>query len=445
MPRWTFPARHPRTWSWQPSCAACSRGRRRPSAAADAAACCGTWMSRISKQGLLPTPSRATPSRSTMGRDFANEWLRLRHTRDYFRYRCAVTCLRRSRRGRRRPRGAQRAHLRCPAGARFARTANGAGTRDCRNARPRPRPWPTSAAWVVWSPRSNLDLYGNTAPVTLLDRFGIGIALGTDWLASGSMNLLRELAAPTSSTISATGGTSPTSSSGAWSRPTQLSWLVSKAELGLLAPGQLADLAVFDAKGRTDHRAVIAAEPADVVLVLRGGRPLYGDQALLASPALGAAACEPLTVCDTPKLVCAAGDTGVSLADLASAAQAVHPLFFCGAPAPEPSCVPFRTGEYDGSRSPTDADGDGVADAADRCPQVFDPPRPMDATEQADSDGDGRGDACDPCPLDAGDACCAAVRGRRRPRWDRERQRQLPGTRESGTTGQRRRSTRGPV
>lgn len=40
-----------------------------------------------------------------------------------------------------------------------------------------------------------------------------------------------------------------------------------------------------------------------------------------------------------------------------------------------------------------DADGDGVPDACDKCPQVYDP-------DQADDDVDGRGNACDVCPLD---------------------------------------------
>jgi cytosine/adenosine deaminase-related metal-dependent hydrolase len=47
---------------------------------------------------------------------------------------------------------------------------------------------------VVWSPRSNISLYGNTAPVTELRYAGVTIALGTDWLPRGSMNMLRELA-----------------------------------------------------------------------------------------------------------------------------------------------------------------------------------------------------------------------------------------------------------
>jgi hypothetical protein len=45
----------------------------------------------------------------------------------------------------------------------------------------------------------------------------------------------------------------------------------------------------------------------------------------------------------------------------------------------------------DGSPGAPDADGDGVPDATDRCPAVFDP-------GQGDRDGDGIGDACDQLP-----------------------------------------------
>lgn len=46
---------------------------------------------------------------------------------------------------------------------------------------------------LIWSPRSNITLYGDTARVTVAARLGVEIALGTDWMPSGSMNLLREL------------------------------------------------------------------------------------------------------------------------------------------------------------------------------------------------------------------------------------------------------------
>ncbi len=78
-----------------------------------------------------------------------------------------------------------------------------------------------------------------------------------------------------------------------------------------------------------------------------------------------------------------------------------YPLFFCKGETPkdEPSCVPYRD-TYPNGISATDRDGDGVPDATDNCPSVFNPPRPLDGTAQADVDGDGKGDACDAKPLD---------------------------------------------
>ena len=51
----------------------------------------------------------------------------------------------------------------------------------------------TQGASLVWSPRSNVSLYGDTALVSVYKRMGVNVALGTDWLPTGSMNLLREL------------------------------------------------------------------------------------------------------------------------------------------------------------------------------------------------------------------------------------------------------------
>ncbi len=258
------------------------------------------------------------------------------------------------------------------------------------------------SARVVWSPRSNVALYGNTAPVPLLLRSGVEVALGTDWLLTGSMNLLRELAcAKTWSDVyfdhalddhalfvmATTAGARAVGAGDA---------------IGRLAPGMLADVNIVDRRGREPYAALINAEPADFLLVSRGGQPLYGRAELLAG--LGTSGCDELDVCGAAQRVCTA-DSGFSLAELASTADATYPLFACDTPPNEPTCVPARPGEYDGVPNELDHDGDGVADGDDRCPSVFDPPRPLDAGAQADADGDGRGDACDPCPLDANDAC----------------------------------------
>lgn len=47
-------------------------------------------------------------------------------------------------------------------------------------------------AKVIWSPRSNVALYGRTLNVTYLLEAGITVALGTDWLPSGSATMGRE-------------------------------------------------------------------------------------------------------------------------------------------------------------------------------------------------------------------------------------------------------------
>lgn len=46
---------------------------------------------------------------------------------------------------------------------------------------------------LIWSPRSNVALYGETADIPALLRENVRIAIGTDWSVSGSYNMLEEL------------------------------------------------------------------------------------------------------------------------------------------------------------------------------------------------------------------------------------------------------------
>lgn len=265
-------------------------------------------------------------------------------------------------------------------------------------------------AKVIWSPRSNVDLYGNTAQITLLDYLGVPIALGTDWLPSGSMNLLRELRCADELNSQYFGG--HFTDKQLWQMVTTNAALALGVEsvLGSLKPGLVADIAVFNGKTKKDHRAILGAAVSDVVLVMRGGEVLYGDDAVANGLRPG---CETFEVCTLPKRACVAADVGGSttLSALMTTAQTSYPMFACpsandpdGTPGAEPSCVPYRPNEYNGVVAGMDDDGDGALNAADNCPTVFNPKRPMD-TQQSDDDGDGKGDACDPCPLDALDAC----------------------------------------
>jgi imidazolonepropionase-like amidohydrolase len=263
-----------------------------------------------------------------------------------------------------------------------------------------------AGAMVVWSPRSNISLYGDTAAVTAMDAMGVPISLGTDWIVSGSMNMLRELQCAVQLNRDQYDGYF--SDRQLWQMATVNGALAAGFEdaLGSLRPGLMADIAIFRGdEASTDHRAVLEADPSLVALVMRGGQVLYGDAALMAAGGVDAGDCETLAVCGVEKRVCVSRETGgaKTAQDLAAAIGGSYPLITCGQPQGEPTCTPTRV-TYPMSIVDGDRDGDGVGDEMDICPDVFDPIRDP-AVTQADGDADGAGDVCDPCPLDPNDGC----------------------------------------
>ena len=289
----------------------------------------------------------------------------------------------------------------------------------------------TDMTKVVWSPRSNVDLYGNTASVTMLDLVGVNICLGTDWVPSGSMNMLRELKCADS--LNQVYFDKHFSDADLWRMVTGNAASAVGAEyaIGHLKPGYLADIAIFDGTTSKDYRAVIDAGVEDVALVLRGGKAMYGDDALISNAAFGVGTgCEVIApdVCGKQKKACLdltftvpmpAPARPPTLAVVKAAGEVYYPLFFCKnvVPTNEPSCLPSRPGVvlgstvYTGAITPEDKDGDGIINEQDNCPLIFNPIRPMDKGAQADSDQDGIGDACDICPEDATQKCTRATGG----------------------------------
>lgn len=269
---------------------------------------------------------------------------------------------------------------------------------------------------LIWSPRTNIALYGLTAEVTTAAGVGVRIALGTDWTISGSMNMLRELRCADDLNRHQYNRFFTDRELVDMATVNAAEAMGVDGQLGSLAPGLWADVAIYEGLGRRNgYRAVIDAEPEDVLLVLRGGRVLYGDENLVA--ALDDDGCEPLVVCGSAKLACAESETGRTLSQLRWSArfrpdarvEEPYPLFFCGEPETEPTCIPYRPGTFSGQSHPDDVDGDGVPNDEDNCPAIFNPPRPMDNGRQSDVDADGVGDACDPCPLDPDSTVCTPL------------------------------------
>lgn len=257
---------------------------------------------------------------------------------------------------------------------------------------------------LIWSPRSNIALYGNTAEPQVMKRFNGNVAIGTDWTYSGSATVPRELACAASFDDEYLSNSF--TAEDLWKMATINAAIASGngAKTGSLEVGKIADIAVFRAAAGVTHGAVIGAWTDDILLTVRDGDVLYGEADVVA--ALDAT-CEAMTACGEARRVCATREmTGTTYATVKAGidgqAMPVYPAILCESDVEdlaEPSCTPWRTGEYTGEITVADPDGDGLTGAADNCPNVFNPKRAVDGANQADADADGVGDACDPTPI----------------------------------------------
>ncbi len=161
---------------------------------------------------------------------------------------------------------------------------------------------------LIWSPRSNIELYGDTADVASAKAAGVTIALAPDWSITGSDGTLAELTY--ASLWNQTHGhlfSDRDLVRMATVNAAQLSG--NAAHLGSLEPGHIADLLVITPDPATPtHDAwwtLTHASPAQVALLTVAGQPLYGDAALLREPFVPKS--ETLEVCGTQKALVLTG------------------------------------------------------------------------------------------------------------------------------------------
>lgn len=140
-----------------------------------------------------------------------------------------------------------------------------------------------AGAKLIWSPLSNLLLYGGTTDIPAALASGVLVCLGADWSPSGSKNLLGELKVAHEYDLLR------------WGRVISDQELVRMVTLnpsialglddkiGRIKAGYYADLAVFRKRGTDPYRSLIESIERDVRLVIVGGMPYYGDRALLAA------------------------------------------------------------------------------------------------------------------------------------------------------------------
>jgi 5-methylthioadenosine/S-adenosylhomocysteine deaminase len=132
-------------------------------------------------------------------------------------------------------------------------------------------------AKLVWSPQSNLRLYGQTTKAAEALKLGLLVGLGADWLPSGSTSLLAELKVARQEL--ANQGASPSAK--------KLVEMVTRDaaeiaglehKLGTLAEGRPADLLVLERRATDPWQNVVAADPSWVELVMIDGDLAYGSE-----------------------------------------------------------------------------------------------------------------------------------------------------------------------
>ncbi len=152
-----------------------------------------------------------------------------------------------------------------------------------------------AGATLVWSPRSNMELYKETANVADAAAEKVAIALAQDWSPTGSTNMLAELKFAKQVSDSQFKGvfTAKQLFEMASAVPAKAARIDDK--VGTLKPGLYADLFLLRGDAKTPYDAVVKASPGDVTLTLVNGVPVSGDSKYLAT--LGVTQVEETTLC----------------------------------------------------------------------------------------------------------------------------------------------------
>lgn len=168
-----------------------------------------------------------------------------------------------------------------------------------------------AGAYFVWSPSSNVVLYGGTVDIGHLVELGAVVGMGPDWTVSGAGQMLGEMRF----------GHAYARAEGLTNITPERLWLMATrdgaravdlaADIGTIEVGKRADLVVFGRVSSDPYRAVLDSQSADVRLVLIDGAAYYGDVALEAATAVNGA-CEDFDACGTAKFLCVANTPGAA-------------------------------------------------------------------------------------------------------------------------------------
>lgn len=170
----------------------------------------------------------------------------------------------------------------------------------------------TAGAALIWSPRSNMELYKETANVADAAAEKVTIAIAPDWSPTGSTNMLAEL--KFAKKVNDSQFKSVFSNKQLLEMATAVPAKVARIDdkVGMVKPGLYADLFLLRGNTSTPYDALVNASPDDVTLTLVGGVAVSGQAGYLT--ALGVTQTEQTTLCKA-RISINTSAAGGSLAD----------------------------------------------------------------------------------------------------------------------------------
>ncbi|MBI3369078.1 MAG: amidohydrolase family protein, partial [Burkholderiales bacterium] len=193
---------------------------------------------------------------------------------------------------------------------------------------------------VVLSPRSNLQLYGATAPVAELKAAGVTLAMGTDWSPSGSLTMLDEARCLARYDRDRLGGRLSASDLHRMLTENGARAVGLQGQVGTLAPGEWADIVLIDTEGRRALGDILAASALKQTLaVFIAGRAANLPASWAGQlPQLDGCAPDPRDLCGVQRVVCGANAQRPLAQLLRQSVYTIDDAKTC-APQPTDDCV----------------------------------------------------------------------------------------------------------
>lgn len=133
---------------------------------------------------------------------------------------------------------------------------------------------------MIWSPLSNLLLYGRTADIKTAKEQGMRIGIGSDWSSTGSKNLIGELKVARS-VSAAEGGVFTDRELLAMATRNAAEILKWDKVLGSIEAGKRADIFIISGRRGDPYARLLESRETSIILVIIDGVPRYGRVSLM--------------------------------------------------------------------------------------------------------------------------------------------------------------------